>query len=61
MGLFQLIVILIVIGVALYLINRFVPMDGKIKTIINWVIVIVVVIWILKLLGVFSGFHDIKI
>lgn len=62
MGLIQLVVILILIGVGLYLINKYVPMDGKIKTIINIVIVVVVIIWLLRVVGVFNGsMHDIKI
>jgi len=52
MGLIQLVVILIVIGVLLWLVNSYIPMDAKIKQIINIVVVIAVVLWLL-----FSVFH----
>ena len=53
-------IILIVIGVALWLVNNFIPMDRKIKKILNIVVVIGVVLWIGNLFGVFDslrGFH----
>lgn len=61
MGIIQLLVILCIIGVALFLINKYAPIDGKIKTIINWVVIIVVVIWIVRILFASTGFHDVKI
>ena len=63
MPLIHLIVILLVIGLILYLINRYAPIDAKIKTVINWVVMIAVFIY---LIGLFfpeacSGFHDIRV
>jgi hypothetical protein len=49
-----LIVTLIVIGVLLWLVNAYIPMDGKIKNILNIVVVICVVLWLLNVFGVFS-------
>ena len=54
MNLVSLVIMLIVVGVALYLINRFIPMDAKIKSILNIVVVIVVVLWLLNVFGVFT-------
>lgn len=45
--LITLIVVLLIVGIALYLINNYVPMDPKIKNILNIVVVIFVVIWLL--------------
>jgi membrane protein YdbS with pleckstrin-like domain len=45
--LITIIVVLLVVGVALYLINNYVPMDPKIKQILNVVVVILVVLWLL--------------
>jgi riboflavin transporter FmnP len=61
MGLLHVVFILIVIGILLYLINRFIPMDANIKQIMNVVIVIAVVLWILSLFlpGLWS--HDIPL
>ena len=53
MDLIQLIIILIVIGVLLYCVNAFIPMDAKIKQILNIVVVIAVVLFILSL---FTGY-----
>jgi hypothetical protein len=55
MDLIQLVLILIAVGVGLYLINRYIPMDAKIKSILNIVVVIVVIIWLLKLFGVLDA------
>lgn len=57
MPIIQVIFILIVIGVILYLVNRYVPMDAKIKTILNWTVVIIVILWLLNLFGIFTGFN----
>lgn len=49
MDLISLVVVLIVIGVLLWLVNSYIPMDAKIKNILNIVVVIAVVLWILNL------------
>lgn len=61
MSLLTLIVVLVIVGVALYLINKFIPMDAKIKTILNWAVVIIVVIWLIRATGLLNGVSDIKI
>lgn len=53
--LLNVILVLVVIGVLLWLINTYVPMDGKIKNILNVVVVIGVVIWLLRVFGVLAG------
>lgn len=55
MNLVTLVIVLIVVGVVLYLINNFVPMDKKIKSILNIVVVVVVILWLLSAFGVFSS------
>jgi hypothetical protein len=61
MSLIGLILTLVVVGVLLWLLNNYVPMDSKIKTIINAVVVIVVVIWLLQVFGVLGSLHDVRI
>jgi hypothetical protein len=61
MNLLTIIVALIVVGLALYLINRFVPMDSKIKTILNWVVVIILIIWLLKAFGLFDIMKNVNV
>jgi len=60
MSLLTLILVLVIVGVVLYLINRYVPMDGKIKTILNWVVVIILIIWLLKIFGLLSGLNNVR-
>ena len=55
MSLVNVVIVLIVVGVLLWLINRFIPMDGKIKSILNIVVVIAVIIWLLRAFGLFGG------
>lgn len=55
MPLVTLVVTLIIVGVALYLINRFIPMASSIKTILNVVVVVVVCLWLLQASGLFAN------
>jgi hypothetical protein len=55
MPLVNIVVTLIVVGILLWLINRFIPMAGSIKSILNAVVVIVVVLWLLNVFGVLSS------
>jgi len=52
MPLVTVVVTLAVVGLLLWLVNRFIPMQSQIKGILNGVVVIVVVIWLLRLFGV---------
>lgn len=52
MTLIHLIVSLIVVGLLLWLVNNFIPMDGKIKQILNVVVVVAVILWLLSAFGV---------
>ncbi|MBZ5554550.1 MAG: hypothetical protein LAO21_17675 [Acidobacteriia bacterium] len=51
MPLINVFVVLIVVGVLLWLVNRFIPMAGSIKSILNAVVVIFVVLWLLNVFG----------
>lgn len=55
MPLMNLIFALVVVGVILFLINNYLPMDGKIKSILNVVVVIAVIFWLLQSFGVLSS------
>lgn len=60
MPLLQILEVLIVVGVLLWLVNRFIPMQGTIKSILNGVVIIAVVLWLLNVFGLFhslSGIH----
>ena len=49
MSLINLVLILIVIGVLLWLVNNYIPMDGKMKQIVNAVVIIAVVLWLISI------------
>lgn len=61
MSLITLVITLIVIGVLLWLINTYIPMDGKIKKIINIVVVVAVVLWLLSAFGILGHSGDIHV
>jgi predicted membrane protein len=61
MPLVNLVVALIVVGVALWLINRFIPMASSIKTILNVVVVVAVGIWVLKAVGLWGDISHYRI
>ncbi len=49
MSLIDVVIVLIVVGVLLWLVNEFIPMDGKIKRVLNIVVIIAVVLWVLQI------------
>lgn len=55
MSLINVVIALVVVGVILWLINNYLPMDGKIKNILNIVVVIAVVLWLLRAFGLLSS------
>lgn len=61
MPLLQLVGTLIVVGVLLWLVNRFIPMAGSIKSILNAVVVICVVLWLLNVFGLFHSLSRIHV
>ena len=57
----EVVMTLVVVGVLLWLVNRFLPMQGTIKSILNGVLVIAVVLWLLNAFGLYhyvTNFHD---
>ena len=61
MPLLQVVIALIVVGVLLWLVNRFIPMAGSIKSILNAVVVIAVVLWLLNVFGLLQSLSNIHI
>jgi hypothetical protein len=61
MPLVQLCGVLIVVGVLLWLVNRFIPMESTIKSILNAVVVIVVAVWLLKAFGLMHYVSDFRV
>jgi len=61
MPLIQLLEVLVVVGVLLWLVNRFIPMQSSIKSILNGVVVIAVVLWLLNVFGLFHSLSRIHV
>lgn len=61
MSLVSLIIVLAVVGLILWAINAYIPMDPKIKTILNVVVVIVVILWLLRAFGLLEGVNAITV
>ena len=61
MPLLQILTVLVVMGLLLWLVNRFIPMQGTIKSILNAVVVIAVVLWLLNVFGLFHSLSRIHI
>jgi hypothetical protein len=61
MSLITLIFVLVVVGIILWLVNSYIPMDPKIKQILNVVVVIAVILWLLNAFGVFSRLDHVQV
>lgn len=61
MPLIHIVLVLIVVGVVLWLINSYIPMDAKIKSLLNIVVMIAVVIWLLQAFGVLGPLSNVRV
>jgi hypothetical protein len=61
MSLISIVISLIVIGVLLWLVNTYIPMDGKIKKVLNIVVMVVVVLWLLNVFGIWGHVRDVRV
>jgi hypothetical protein len=61
MSLLHVVIILVVVGVILWVINSYIPMQGTIKKILNVVVIIAVIIWLLSVFGVIGNISAIHI
>ena len=61
MPLINLVIVLVVVGVVLWVINSYIPMQSTIKKILNVVVVIGVIIWLLSIFGVIGNISTIRI
>ncbi len=61
MPLLNILLVIIVVGVLLWMVNTYIPMDRKIKNILNIVVVILIVFWLLKVFGLLAGLQNIRV
>lgn len=61
MPLINVVIMLVVVGILLWAVNNYIPMDGKIKNILNIVVVIAVIFWLLQAFGLVGAMRNIRI
>jgi predicted membrane protein len=61
MPLLSIVIVLIIAGVALHLVNRYIPMASSIKTILNIVVVVCVCVWVLQATGLWSNVSNFRL
>jgi hypothetical protein len=61
MPLMQVVITLIVVGVLLWLVNRYIPMQSTIKSVLNGVVVIAVVLWLINLFGLLGSLRGFRV
>lgn len=61
MPVLTIIIVILVVGVLLWLVNSYIPMQSTIKRILNAVVIIILIIWLLKVFGVLDSLQEIKI
>ena len=61
MPLINIVLALVVVGMALYLINRFIPMASSIKAILNVVVVVAVSVWVLRVTGLWGPISNYRL
>lgn len=61
MSLLTIVVVIVVVGILLWAVNSFIPMDPKIRSILNVVVVIALVLWLLKAFGILDSLGGIRV
>jgi len=61
MSILNILIVLVVVGVLLWLVNTYIPMDAKIKSILNIVAIVLVIIWLLSAFGILASLSAIHI
>ena len=61
MSLITICIVLIVVGLLLWLVNTYIPMQGTIKSILNAVVIIVLIIWLLQAFGILGSLGNVRV
>ncbi len=61
MPILTILLVILIVGVLLWLVNTYVPMDRKIKSILNAVVVIILIIWLLDAFGVINMMNNVRV
>jgi hypothetical protein len=61
MPILTILLVIVIVGVLLWALNSFVPMDSKIRSILNIVVVLLLIVWLLQVFGLISGLGNIRV
>lgn len=61
MSLLSIIITIVVVGLLLWAINSFIPMEGRVKTILNGVVIICLILWLLQAFGVLGSLGNVRV
>jgi hypothetical protein len=61
MSILSILLVIVLVGVLLWAVNSFVPMDGKIRSILNIVVVLLLIIWLLQAFGLLQGLSSLRV
>lgn len=61
MPIITIIVVLVIAGLLLYAINKWIPMQSTVKSILNLVVIIILIVWLLKVFGVWGAMSSVKV
>jgi len=61
MSLLTVLLVIIIVGILLWLVNTYIPMDRNIKRILNIVVVVILIVWLLKVFGLFSYLMGVQV
>lgn len=61
MSLVSIIIVFVIVGLILYLINTFIPMEGNVKKLMNIAVILILVLWLLQATGLISSLDVIRV
>ena len=61
MPVLTILLVIVLVGVLLWAVNNFIPMDSKVRSILNVVVVILLIIWLLQAFGLFHGLANVRV
>jgi hypothetical protein len=61
MPILTILLVIVLVGVLLWAVNSFIPMDSKVRSILNVVVVILLIIWLLQAFGLFHGLGSVRV
>jgi hypothetical protein len=61
MPILTILLVIVLVGVLLWAVNSFIPMDSKVRSILNVVVVILLILWLLQAFGLFHGLSGVRV